>query len=395
MNHHRTFRLLIHIRLFIGLLLTACAIPLPTPTATLPTATALPTVTPLPTASPALAPTATQAPPSATPISLTATPAPTATPGPGDVIFEANFNELDDWSQFGFNFRTGKETNNYTIETRGQKLYIEVPERNTTVQALYKAGIGQSDVQIDVDVEAVAGPNTNHASVICRSNDKGWYEFSITSGGLWFIYKFEYANNDFSTLANGASTAINMQKAKNHLTVVCQGDELSFYANDVKLDSARDSQFADGSVGVVASSFYISGSGVEFENLMVTIPNPANPPGGAVAPTLTPSATWWWAGNNYDGRWRGTTSQGKKLEFTVADGSISWFQVGYDLPDCSLNSSESFGPGPVNGDEVFLITADASFSGAFTSSNSASGTLTIHPEACPEQTLTVSWSASK
>jgi hypothetical protein len=394
MNRYQTFRLLIHTCLLIGLLLTACSAPLPVPTATLPAATALPTTTPLPTASPALAPTATQAPPTATPISPTVTPAPTATPGPSDVILEANFNELDNWSQFGFNFRTGEETNNYTIETRGQKLYIEVPERNTTVQALYKTGFGKPGVQIDVGVETVAGPNTNHASVICRSNDKGWYEFSITSGGLWFIYKFEYAN-DFSLLANGASTAINMQKAKNHLTVICQGDELSFYVNDVKLDSVRDSQFADGSIGVAASSFYISGAGVEFENLMVTIPDPANPPGGAVAPTLTPSATSWWAGNNYDGRWRGTTSQGKKLEFTVADGSISWFQVGYDLPDCSLNGSASFGPGPVSGDEVFLITADVFFSGAFTSSSSASGTLTIHPEACPEQTLTVSWSASK
>ncbi|MEK7325489.1 MAG: hypothetical protein AAB217_09570 [Chloroflexota bacterium] len=394
MNRYQTFRLLIHTCLLIGLLLTACSAPLPVPTATLPAATALPTTTPLPTASPALAPTATQAPPTATPISLTATPAPTATPGPGDVILEANFSELGDWSQFGFNFRTDKETSNYTIETRDQKLYIEVPERNTSVYALYEAGIGQPNVQIDVDVETVAGPNDNNISVICRSNDKGWYELSLHSGGLWFIYKYEYANG-FTQLTKGGSTAINMQKAKNHMTVVCQGERLALYINDVEIGSAKDTQFIKGSIGVSVSTFNISGAGVEFENLKIAVPDPANPPGGAIAPTLTPSATWWWAGNNYDGRWRGTTSQGEKLEFTVADGSISWFQVGYDLPDCSLNGSESFGPGPVNGDEIFLITADVFFSGAFTSSNSASGTLTIHPEACPEQTLTVSWSASK
>lgn len=202
---------------------------------------------------------------------------------PGGVILETDFASLEGWTPLAFAFDTFKRTENFTAEAGANGLYIEIPEKNTSVYAFHDGYPGQSDVQIDLDVETVAGPNRNNISLVCRSTPRGWYEFAMHSGGLWAIYRYEYGK-DYALLDSGASTAIHLQKAKNHLTVTCLGDELSFYVNDVKLTSVKDALFVDGSVGVSVSTFDISGAGVEFENLAVTVPDPANPPGGAVAP---------------------------------------------------------------------------------------------------------------
>ncbi len=209
---------------------------------------------------------------------------------PGDVILETDFASLEGWTPLAFAFDTFKRTEDFTAETGANGLYVEIPQKNTSVYAFHDGYPGQSDVQIDLDVETVAGPNRNNISLVCRSTPRGWYEFAMHSGGLWAVYRYEYGK-DYALLDSGASTAIHLQKAKNHLTVTCLGDELSFYVNDVKLTSVKDALFVDGSVGVSVSTFDISGAGVEFESLAVTVPDPANPPGGAVAPTPAPASS--------------------------------------------------------------------------------------------------------
>jgi hypothetical protein len=249
---------------------TALVAPTETPA---PTATVAP-----PTVAPTDKPTSTPAPtdtpePTATPVPPTRTPHPTATPtpGPGDVVFTTDFSNLDDWFSFGFSFATGDETDNYTFDTHRNALYIEVPEKDTSVYAMYGVDLGQPDVQVDVDVETVAGPNRNNISLVCRGNEDGWYEFSIHSGGLWVIYRFEYEDG-FTELAEGGSTAINMQRAQNHLKIVCQGENLAFWVNDDHLTTIRDNRFAEGFVGVSVTTFDLTGAGIEFTNLVVRVP---------------------------------------------------------------------------------------------------------------------------
>jgi hypothetical protein len=254
------------------------ALPEAQPTATLPppspTATAVP-----PTATP------TAIPPTATPIPPTATPQPTATPtpGPGSVILAESFEHLDGWSEFSV-----PDSSRFTFDARNDRLHVEVDGDYLTAYLFYDTDLGYADVQIDADVETIAGPNRNNISLICRSTDKGWYEFSMYSGGLWEIWK--YVDESYISLASGGSTAIHMQKAKNHLTAVCQEEKLTLYVNDVEVGSATDNQFFEGQVGVSVSTFDITGAVVEFDNFTVTLPDPDNPPGLAVAPTVPPSS---------------------------------------------------------------------------------------------------------
>ena len=323
---------------------------------------------------------------------------------PGDTILETDFASLDGWSPLAFSFDDFKRTDNFTLESQTDNLYVEVPETFTSVYALQTGYFGQSDVQIDVDVETIAGPNRNNISVVCRNTPQGWYEFGMHSGGLWSIYKYEYANG-FTMLADGASTAIQLQKAKNHLTVVCQDDQLSFYINDVKVASAKDAQFIDGSAGVSVTTFNISGAGATFENLTVTVPDPANPPGGAVAPPVSssgasdsssPSGS---QSGDLNGLWEGTTSQGSLITLNVAGNTVQSVFVMFSIPGCNLGGLVRPISASISGNTFSATDPDIDISGTFNANGSASGTIVIHPQpgpfiTCPNS-ITLTWNAGK
>jgi hypothetical protein len=203
---------------------------------------------------------------------LAATPASFEALGPGDVIFNADLGIEDYWNRFGLELETGKLTEEFTFETHPTYLYIEVPSRDTSIYGMYALGGRHTNVQIDVDVETVAGPNRNNISVVCRADAQGWHEFSINSGGYWFIYRFEYESG-FKLLNSGASSAIHLQKAKNHITAICQEETLTLSVNDVELGSAEADSTASGLVGVSVTTFNIPGAGVEFESFTVTVPD--------------------------------------------------------------------------------------------------------------------------
>ncbi len=187
-------------------------------------------------------------------------------PEPGDVIYLTDFDDLNDWTTI---FAL-PETDEYTADINRGKLYIQVDVRDTTVYAFYDLAFDQSDVQIDAAVETVAGPNRNNVSLVCRATGDGWYEFSMNSGGLWVIWRYD--DNGFKSLKEGATTAINLQKAENHLTAVCEGETLTLIVNDQEVGSVTDDTFVSGQVGVSVSTFDIKGAGVEFDALAVSIP---------------------------------------------------------------------------------------------------------------------------
>jgi hypothetical protein len=257
---------------------TLAPTPTPVPTETM-TPTPPPTETPLPTSTPTLEPTATD------------TPQPTATPtlAPGDVMFAPDFGDLSDWMDFAWSLDTGEDTSDYTFEARKSSLHLEVSPDRTIVYALYGHDMPKADVQIDVDT-VTTGPDRNNIAVACRTSKDGWYHLSIDSSGLWGIYIYTHKEG-FRLLRNGGSTAIHMIQRANHLTAVCQGDTLSLYINDVKVGTAKDPTYAEGGVGLSLASLTMGGTGIDFKNLTVKLPDPKNPPGGAVAPTVAPVPT--------------------------------------------------------------------------------------------------------
>ena len=248
-----------------------------------PTATTPPTATPLPSATPTHTPkpTATRVPPTATSLP-SATP--TATPGPGDVVYQGDFTA--DWQKWGdFYFGTDK----YTLEPEGQNLIVNIDGKQTYVYSVYMRDFAYSDMQVDVDVDTLSGPNRNNLSVVCRYSHDGWYEFNIASGGLWNIFKYSEKIQDYQELKSGGSTAIKIGQATNHLTAVCQGDTLTLYINDVKVGSVKDKQFTHGTFGISASTFDLPHIEMRFSNFTVRLPDSSAALGQGVAPTVSPS----------------------------------------------------------------------------------------------------------
>jgi S1-C subfamily serine protease len=186
--------------------------------------------------------------------------------GSGSYFFSTEFDNADNWYTFAV-----PKSDNYQASVDNSTLYLEADDKNSTVYALYDLDLQPSDVRLDAAVETVAGPNRNNISLVCRATDAGWYEFSMNSGGYWYIYKYD--NSNYTLLNSGASTAIKLQKAKNELIATCIGTKLTFYVNGTQMGSATDNRFkGGGQVGISVSDFDISGAGVEFDWFAATVP---------------------------------------------------------------------------------------------------------------------------
>jgi hypothetical protein len=261
---------------------TEVTLVIPTKTAA-PTATLPPTATTTATPSP-IPPTATNT-PTPVPPTPTRTPAPTATatPGPGDIVYQPA--QAADWARWGVLYFG---TDNFTVDTAGSEVNFQIDGTQTWVYHVYERSFDYADVQIDADVLILAGPNRNNLSLVCRYSERGWYEFNILSGGLWSIYKYDDVNS-YRELNSGGSTAIKMGQSMNHLTAVCAGDSLTFYVNDVEVGSAHDETFSDGAFGMSASTFDIGELEVRFSEFTVRLADPDAQLGNNVAPTVAPS----------------------------------------------------------------------------------------------------------
>lgn len=184
----------------------------------------------------------------------------------GDYFMSTEFDDTENWYTFAV-----PDTDDYTANVDNSTLYLQLDETNTTVYALYDMDLESGDVRIDSAVETVSGPNRNNISLVCRATDEGWYEFSMNSGGYWYIWKYE--NSSYELLNQGASYVINLQRAKNELTATCIGTDLTLYVNGSKIGSTTDNRFKNGGqVGVSVSTFDIPGAGVEFDWFAATVP---------------------------------------------------------------------------------------------------------------------------
>jgi S1-C subfamily serine protease len=184
---------------------------------------------------------------------------------PGERILSAEFSNIDNWYTFAL---PGTDRYNYRVDD--SRLYIQNNQKDTTVYALHKLPL-RADVRVEAAVETVEGPNRNNISLICRATEQGWYEFSMNSGGYWFIWRYE--NSDYRMLNSGASLKINMMKAANVIMATCVGDTMSFFVNDSLVGYAEDpNPLGEGQVGVSVSTFDIPGAGVEFDWFRASVP---------------------------------------------------------------------------------------------------------------------------
>jgi S1-C subfamily serine protease len=181
---------------------------------------------------------------------------PGTTSGKFEDTFDGNvFNE--GWSAFIIG-----DDSNYQVTQKPGRVYMEINTPYTTTY-LFNDNLWESDVYLEAVETKVGGPNRMNASLVCRASDIGWYEFSITSGGYWQIWKYDY--NKFTILADGGSKYINVQKDPNLLQASCVGSNLTFWVNENRVGEATDRDFTEGQVGFSVSTLDLKGAQIEFE----------------------------------------------------------------------------------------------------------------------------------
>lgn len=186
----------------------------------------------------------------------------------GDFYFYTEFDgDLSSWVYFLTN---GKEED-FTAETAGSRMRIEIDETYTYVYFLYN-DYSYTDTRIDLNAENL-GRNNNNVSLICRESDLGWYEFNIANNGTYNIYWYDdVTRDDYVELFSGGSTAIKMGHDINEYTVWCVGDQLSLMINGVEVRTVTDKNLKDGRTGLSVSSFNVTPIIVDFDYFIVSVP---------------------------------------------------------------------------------------------------------------------------
>ena len=166
--------------------------------------------------------------------------------------FDSTFN-ADNWQYFTLG---DGDPDNLVIEQRDDYLLFDLGSEDLYVYYLYSPYIYTN---VSLSLNALnKGRNNNNVSLICRMNDEGtqWYEFSVESGGVWFLYAFD---EGYNRIANGGTNDLRQGKEQNTYRMDCVDDEITLYINDKKLNTVRDSKyfFNEGYVGFNISSLNV------------------------------------------------------------------------------------------------------------------------------------------
>jgi hypothetical protein len=94
----------------------------------------------------------------------------------------------------------------------------------------------------------------------------------MSSGGYWWIWKYDFAKDHYSALSKGASTSIHLMKASNELQAECSGEDLTFWINGKKVGTASDPDFPEGQFGVGVYADKIQGVGVDINDFEAVVP---------------------------------------------------------------------------------------------------------------------------
>jgi hypothetical protein len=184
----------------------------------------------------------------------------------GDILFSDDFSDNSKkWDQV-------TETS-HTTDYFNDAYRITVNDINSDV---WSNPVKQSftDTRMEVDATKHGGPDDNDFGVICRYIDTDRFYYAvISSDGYYAIVKMTADGG--SPLGNGKMTEsdqINQGAATNHIRFDCIGSKLTLYANGTQVDQQTDTEYTEGSVGLIAGSFANPGTDILFDNFFVYKP---------------------------------------------------------------------------------------------------------------------------
>jgi hypothetical protein len=189
---------------------------------------------------------------------------------PGEAYYSTDFESAADWT---YTVMKGNE-NGFTQEVRNGKFRVDILKAHTWVY-FENNQFTYGNVQLDTSVENL-GQNTNYTGLFCRKSKDGWYEANILNTGEYVIYFFNLNSGKLETLQTGGSKLINMGKAVNQYTFVCQGDELTLGINGVKVITIPTKKgttlLREGAAGIFVASENVFPLRVEFDWFTASVP---------------------------------------------------------------------------------------------------------------------------
>jgi hypothetical protein len=186
------------------------------------------------------------------------TPPPQAEEPSNETYFTEEFDQDPGWNYF---LTAGEDKEDFiTIEFTDSLMIFDFEETSIFAYYMYE-GVSYEDVRIDIRAEN-RGKNNNNVSLVCRYSDEGWYEFSTTGGGLWFLYAVTFNEDDkavYNRIDNGGAASLKQGKEVNEYGMLCEGEEITLFVNDKELKTRveDDYSFRDGLVGFNISSLNV------------------------------------------------------------------------------------------------------------------------------------------
>ena len=151
------------------------------------------------------------------------------------------------------------------------RMRIELPEDDLYFYYTF-VGYNYDNVRLDLRADN-RGVNTNNVSLTCRSSSDGWYEWSVGSGGDWYLYA---VTDKFNLLSSGGTTFLKQGKEVNEYTMICQDKKISMFVNgqEIKQSPVTDNRYGlrEGTVGFNISSINITPVIVEVDWFRISEP---------------------------------------------------------------------------------------------------------------------------
>jgi len=140
--------------------------------------------------------------------------------------------------------------------------------KNSTTAAAYESLVFD-DFVLDVDVTQVAGSTSGAGPgvVVRQQGGDNKYNFVISAEGRFFVSRSSEARG-YMTLDYGDAPSVRPVGQANHLTVICRGQQMTFYVNGQSVSTVQDDTFRSGLVGVRGNAEDVE-IDVYFDNLYV------------------------------------------------------------------------------------------------------------------------------
>lgn len=198
------------------------------------------------------------------------------TPPPADTggIYREEFSDPARLSSWLYLYVTGNSQGKAKFDENDDKFNIRLPQKEETDFKLYTTDTSYTDMFVSAEVENL-GDSNNGVGLLCRVSDKGFYEFRISSSGLYAIYRYDAVlkkakQPPYVHIAEGGSPLIRTGKKINSIAMDCSGSDFKFYINDQLLKTnitttlkEEFSKLPEGGFGLSAISYNETGSPVE------------------------------------------------------------------------------------------------------------------------------------